>query len=96
MISGALRGKAWAGRGDQGRVRTALGHRYAHARGERAYRAFLEVVDENVDAVAVVVVRAGGPMSGRVAVRAAETMAATAAMVAAGVLAEVAAPRAAS
>eukprot|EP00966_Prymnesium_polylepis_P223304 5166801-Prymnesium_polylepis.1 len=44
-----------------GRVRTALGQRYAHAKGGRTYRALLEVVVENVHAIAVVAGRAGGP-----------------------------------
>ena len=42
----------------------------------------LKVVVENVDAVAVVEGRAGGPVRGRAAVRAAEATAATAAMMA--------------
>lgn len=42
----ALQGKAWAGGGDRGRVRTALGRRYAHARGAGAHRALLkELID---------------------------------------------------
>ena len=43
----------------------------------------MEVVVENVDAIAVVVGRAGGPVRGRAAVKAAEATAATAAMMAA-------------
>ena len=88
VVSTGWQGEAWACRGDQGRARTALGRRHAHAVGAGAYRALLEVVVENVDAIAVVVGRAGGPVRGRAAVKAAEAtaaeaMAATAAMMAA-------------
>ena len=38
-----LQGEAWPCGGGQGRVRTALGRRYARAKGERAYRALIEV-----------------------------------------------------
>ena len=75
MVSRALQGEARAGGGDQGRVWTALGRKHAHAVGERAYRALLKVVVENVNAVAVVVGRADGPLRGRAAVRAAEATA---------------------
>ena len=68
--------------GNQGRVRTALGRRCAHVAGAGAYRALLEEVVENVDAVAVVEGRAGGLVRGRAAVRAAEATAATAATMA--------------
>ena len=60
VVSTGLQGEAWACRGDQGRVPTALGRRYAHAKGARTYRALLEVVVENVHAIAVVTGRAGG------------------------------------
>ena len=59
VVSTGLQGEAWACRGDQGRARTALCRRHAHAAGAGAYRALLEVVVENVDAVVVVVW--GGP-----------------------------------
>ena len=94
-----MQGEAWAGGGDQGRVRTAFGRRCACAAGAGAYRALLKVVVENVDAAVVVEGRAGGPVRGRAAVRAAEATAATAAMmasVAAAVMAAVAAAWAAS
>tara|TARA_B110000046_G_C12809932_1_gene320806 strand:+ start:414 stop:704 length:291 start_codon:yes stop_codon:yes gene_type:complete len=64
-------------------VRTALGRRCAHAAGAGAYRALLEVVVENVDAVEVVAGRAHGLVRGRAAVRAAEATTATAVMMAA-------------
>ena len=85
-VSKAFQSEAWAGGGCQGRVRTAIGRRYAHAKGERTYRALLEVVVENVNAIAVVVVRAGRPVRGKAVVRvaaAATTTAATTAAVAA-------------
>ena len=86
MISRGLQGEAWAEGGDQGRVKTPFGRRYAHAAGARAYRALLEVVVENVNAIAVVVGRAGRPVRGKAVVRvaaAATTTAATTAAVAA-------------
>jgi len=83
VISRGLQGEAWAEGCDQGRVKTPFGRRYAHAAGARAYCALLEVVVENVDAVAVVAVRAGGPVSGSAAVRAVEATAVTAVMMAA-------------
>jgi hypothetical protein len=83
VVSIALQGEAWACGRDQGRVRAVLGRRYAHAAGAGAYSAFLEIVVENVDAIAVVVGRAGGSLRGRAAVRAAEATAVTAAMMAA-------------
>ena len=63
-------------RGDQGCARTVVGPRYAHAAGACAYCALLKVVIENVDAVAVVAVRAGRPVRGRAAERASEATAA--------------------
>ena len=84
---------------DPGRVRTALGRRCAHAAGAGAHRALLGEVVENVDTVAVVEGRAGGPMRGRAAVRAAEAtaaMAATVAVVAAVVMVALTAAWAAS
>ena len=82
MVSRALQGEAWACGGDQGRARMALGRGHAHAAEAGAYRALLEVVVQNVDAVAVVVGRAGGPVRGRAAVKAAEATAAPAATMA--------------
>ena len=82
MVSIALQGEAWAWGRDQGRVRTVVGRSYAHAAGAEAYRALLEVVVENVDAIAVVVGRGGGSLRGRAAVRAAEATAAMAAAMA--------------
>ena len=99
VVSRSLQGEAGACEGDQGRVRTALGRRCAHAAGVGAHRALVEVVVENVHAIAVVAGRAGGPVSGRAAVRAAEATAATEAMmasVATAVMAAVAAAWAAS
>ena len=68
MVSRSLQGEAWACGGDQGHVRTTLGLRCTHAAGAGAHRALLETVVENVDAIAVVVGRAGGGSS-RVRVR---------------------------
>ena len=66
VVSRSLQGEAGACGGDHGRIRTALSRRCAHATkagahatGAGAYRALLEVVVENVDAVVVVV--EGGP-----------------------------------
>ena len=78
-----MQGEAWACGDDQGRVRTALGRRCAHAAGAGAYRALLKAVVKNVVAVEVVAARAGGPVRRRAAVRATEAAAATAAMMAA-------------
>jgi hypothetical protein len=61
----ALQGEAWACGRDQGRKRTVLGRRYAHAVGSNAYRALLEIVVKNVIAIAVVVGRASGSLRGR-------------------------------
>ena len=47
VVSRALQGEAWECVGDQGRVRTAFSRKYAHAAGERAYHALVEVVVEN-------------------------------------------------
>ena len=77
-----MQGETWACGGDQGRVRTALGRRCVNAAGTGAHRAPLGEVVENVDTVAVVEGRAGGPVRGRAAVRAAEATAAMAATVA--------------
>ena len=99
MVSRGLRGEAWACGGDPGRVRTALGRKCAHAVGVGAHRALLGEVVENVDTVAVVEGRAGGPVRGRAAVRAAEAtaaMAATVAVVAAVVMVALTASWAAS
>ena len=52
VVSRVLQGQTRACEGDQGRVRNALGRRYAHATGARAYCALLKVVDKNVDAIA--------------------------------------------
>ena len=82
MVSRALQGEAWAGGVDQGCIGTALGSRCEHAAGAGAYYALLEVVVENVDAVEVVVGRAGGPVRGKAAVRAAEAIAASVEMMA--------------
>ena len=82
MVNTALQGEARACGCDQGRVRTVLDRRYAHAAGSNAYRALLEIVAENVDAIAVGMGRAGGSLRGRAAVRAAEATAATAATMA--------------
>ena len=65
-----MQGDIWAGGNDEGRVRTALGHRSTHAAGAGAYRALLEIVGEIVDAIAVVGVGAverdgGGEGGGR-------------------------------
>ena len=78
---------------------TALGRKCAHAAGVGAHRALLGEVVENVDTVAVVEGRAGGPVRGRAAVRAAEAtaaMAATVAVVAAVVMVALTASWAAS
>ena len=74
-----MQGEVWVCGRDQGRVRTALRRRYAHAVGAGTYRALLEIVVESVDAIALVVGRAGGSLRGRAAVGAAEATAATAA-----------------
>ena len=42
VISRGLHGDMWAGRGHQGRLRTAISRRYAYAKGARAYRALLK------------------------------------------------------
>ena len=94
-----MRGEAWACGGDPGRVRTAFGRRCAHAAGAGAHRALLGEEVENVDTVAVVEGRDGGPVRGRAAVRAAEAtaaMAATVAVVAAVVMVALTAAWAAS
>ena len=94
-----MRGEAWACGGDPGRVRTALGRRCVNAAGTGAHRAPLGEVVENVDSVAVVEERPGGPVRGRAAVRAAEAtaaMAATVAVVAAVVMVALMAAGAAS
>ena len=59
VVSRALQGEVWVCGGDQGRFRTAFGRRCAHAEAAGAYRALLEVVVENVDAIA------GGHAEGR-------------------------------
>ena len=59
VVSRSLQGEAGACEGDQGRVRTALSRRCAHAAGVGAHRALVEVVVENVHAIAVVAGRAG-------------------------------------
>ena len=45
-VSRALQGEAWAGEGDQARVRTASGRRYAHAQGAGTHRAHLKEIVE--------------------------------------------------
>ena len=77
-----MQGEGWAGRGEQGRVRTAKVGRCAYAQGEGAYRALLKGIVENGGAAEV---WGGGPrrrFGGVAAMRAAEMAAATAAMAA--------------
>ena len=45
-VSRALQGEVWAGEGDQARVRTASGRRYAHAQGAGTHRAHLKEIVE--------------------------------------------------
>ena len=63
-----MQGEVWACGDDEGCGRTALGRRCASAVGAGAYRALLTEVVENVNTVAVVEGRAGGPVRGRAAV----------------------------
>ena len=86
VISRGLHGDMWAGRGHQGRLRTAISRRYAYAKGARAYRALLKAVVENVDARAAAARVAEVRAAARAAAMGAE---ATAAEVTAGVRAAV-------
>ena len=83
MVSTGLQGEAWAGGGDQGRVRTAKVGRCAHAQGAGAYRALLKDIDGNGGAEEVGGRRAERLVGGLAAMEAAEMAAATAAMAAA-------------
>ena len=64
----------------------ALSRKCTHAAGAGAYHTLLDKVVENVDAIAGVVGRAGGPVRGRAAVKLVEATAATAVMAAVAVV----------